>query len=367
MWLGEFYKLFPEASALITGHRQDLGAVEHALARAQSKMRVGQSELQVIEGAAAWSYRDWWPPLNLGTDVELPKDLRTHQAKRKAVETLHDRLKYIEVVSVVLRFLCPEEFGILSPPVASLLIRIPTDNHIDDYMRYLEALQNLRSRYGHHPELKRLAHIDMALWVAAHHSFNPQWAPLKEEMDQDQYFQELRLRNLMEGLGKLGPQSDQQRLLLARVIAGQDCLTAALIAARSCEGLVSELARRIGVYRSRREGHSTFSTLDSALSSRCSPAKLQNLSRSGCRTGTSIAGGNGVTMRSTRKARSPNATQSALSKKFDMSGKSFDRGRERDARTSGFLRGRPSGSRIIGFAASVGIPRPGGKFDTPFS
>ncbi len=261
MWLQEFRKLFPEASELITGQRQDLEAVERALGTARSQMRVGQSELQVIESAAAWSYRTWWPPLNLGTDVELSKDLRTHQAKRKAVETLHNRLKYIEVVSVVLRFLCPEEFGILSPPVASLLNLAPTDNHIDNYMRYLETLQGLRSLYRQYPVSNRLADIDMALWVAAHHSFNPQWTPLKEEMEQDEYFQELRLRNLVEGLGRLGPETDQQRLLFARVIVNHDHLTAALVTARLCESSVLEVAARLGVKPNPKGGQTKFSSL----------------------------------------------------------------------------------------------------------
>ena len=267
MWLEEFRKRFPDASALITEKRQDLEAVERALAPTRSNMRFGASELRIIETLAPWSYLRWWPPLseNFGPDVELPKDLNTLRGKRKAVETLQDRLKHIEVVSVVLRFVRPDEFGILSPPVASLLKLVPTDNHVDNYMRYLETLQNLCNHYRDHLSSKRLADIDMALWVAAHHSFNPQWGSLGEEMDRDQYFQELRLRNLIDGLGRLVPKTDQQRLLLARVIVGHDYLTAALIAAQSCERLVSELARRIEVYPSRKEGRSMFSAVIEAL------------------------------------------------------------------------------------------------------
>lgn len=245
MWLQEFRKLFPEATERYTRQRQNLEAVEHALATARSHMRVGPSELRIIETTAAWSYPDWWPRLSetLDTVVELPKDLRSHETKRRAVEPLQDCLKHIEVVSVVLRFLRPSEFGILSPPVVSLLNLAPADNHVDYYMRYLDVLEDLARHY----RIERVADVDMALWSAAHLSIDPAWASLKEEMEQDKYFQEVRLRNLVEGLGRSGRDSDQQRLLFARVLVRNDHMTAALIAARSYESAVLQLAQRWGV------------------------------------------------------------------------------------------------------------------------
>ena len=246
MWLQEFHKLFPEATERQTGRRQDLEALERSLTPARSHMKVGSSELRIIESSAAWSYANWWPALSKTADsvVELPKNLELPDAKRQAVRALQDCLKHIEVVSVVLRFLCPEEFGILSPPVTWLLNLAPADDHVEYYLRYLNTLHDLAR---HSRGLRRAADIDMALWSAFYLSLDPAWASLKEEMEQDRYFQEIRLKNLVESLGRFGRETDQQRLLLAKAIVKHDHLTAALIAARSYESLVLELAQRLGV------------------------------------------------------------------------------------------------------------------------
>jgi hypothetical protein len=123
MWLQELYRLYPEATWRYTGKRQDVAVVEEELSKARHKMRVGVEELRIIEESKAWTYQRWWPRLSkyIEQAVELAPDALSRHGKRRAIETLYEAFKHIEVVSVVLRFLCPEEFGILSPPVASLL------------------------------------------------------------------------------------------------------------------------------------------------------------------------------------------------------------------------------------------------------
>ena len=112
-------------------------------------MRVGPEDLRCIEDSPAWTYRSWWPRLSAALDppVALPPDLTDPAAKRRAVQDLYDRLNHIEVVSVLLRFYCPPEFGIISPPVASLLNLVPCDPHPRYYCRYLDVLDDLRRHY----------------------------------------------------------------------------------------------------------------------------------------------------------------------------------------------------------------------------
>ncbi len=214
MWLDEFRKLFPEATKRYAGRRQNLEEVEQKLVRARTEMRVDSGELRVIEESTEeWTYAQWWPRLSNtlgeGEHIELPRDLNHVQAKQRAVQLLYDRIKHIEVVSVILRFLWPEHFGIISPPVVSILNLIPTgrENHPSHYLRYLQTLDVLRKRYG---GLEKVADVDMALWSAAHFAreINHPYESLVKQMYRDEYFQELRLRNLLIGVRKHWRQKD---------------------------------------------------------------------------------------------------------------------------------------------------------------
>jgi hypothetical protein len=157
MWLQSFYQLYPEAIRLYTGTRQDVAAVEQELYKAREKMRIGSDELRIIEESKAWTYWRWWPRLSnhIEQPVQLSPDTLSRRGKRKAIEILYGAFKHIEVVSVVLRFLCPEEYAILSPPVASLvnLSWAELEDQVSYYCRYLSSLESLRS----HGCLEKLA------------------------------------------------------------------------------------------------------------------------------------------------------------------------------------------------------------------
>lgn len=250
MWLQDFHRRFAEATERFTGRRQDLAAVERQLVHGR---QVGRSELQIIEESPAWSYPSWWPRLSTGLDktIVLPADLRSRDAKRRAVTDLYEPLKHIEVVSVVLRFLCPEEFGIISPPVASLLNLPPADNHVDYYLRYLGVLKSLAD---HYQVLSRVADIDMALWSAAHLSTDPDLHALADEMNQDTCFQRVRLKNLLEGLTRRSRWTDQSRHVFAATLLKHDYDTAAVIAARSYERWFKVTAERLSISESSKRG-----------------------------------------------------------------------------------------------------------------
>lgn len=244
-WLTTCLALFPEVTEALTGQHQHLTLVEQDLAAARRQMRVGPSELALIETHASWSYPEWWPRLSTVVDqkISLPRRLDSQIARREAVETLQEHLQHIEVTSVVLRFLRPDAFGIISPPVSSLLSLVAVDDHVAHYLRYVELLEACGEHYG----LDRVADVDMALWTAAHLSWLPQYAALREAPREDRFFQELRLANLVAGLGQFWRGSDQQRLLLARTLLSQDFQLAALIAAWVYERILLWLADEHGV------------------------------------------------------------------------------------------------------------------------
>ena len=246
MWLETCLELYDDIAQRLTGQRQDLTRVERELLRARTDNQVGSSDLRMVEESPAWSYPQWWPTLSsqITHAVAIPANLEDAKSRKVAVQRLHDALKHIEVVSVVLRFLCPEEFGILSPPVASLLNLVPLQNkdEIDYYLRYLSVLENLRE---HYKVLERIADVDMALWSAGH--LFPEHRSISEEMYKDDFFREVRLRNLLEGFGRRWGRTDRERLVLAKVFLDHDDILAALIAGRCFESTVRRIAEQLGI------------------------------------------------------------------------------------------------------------------------
>jgi hypothetical protein len=66
-------------------------------------------------------------------------------------------------------------------------------------------------------------------------------------MNKDEFFQEIRLRNLVEGFGSHWTRTDMQRLILGRVLLKHDSILAALIASQAFESVLFEIVRRVGI------------------------------------------------------------------------------------------------------------------------
>ncbi len=248
MWIEECRVLFQVAAKKYAGRNQNLAKVEEELEQGKYLWKVGRRELEIIESSDAWGYPDWWPRLSrqIETPIPLPKDIYSAKGRLTAVESLHKAIKNIEIVSVVLRFMCPDGFGIMSPPVTSFLCLFPSSNEIEQYLHYLRVLGDFRRHYASEA-LKRVADIDMALWAASHLSHDPQYAPIAEEIRNDEHLQETRISNLASGLGLFWKRTSLQRIVLARTVLPYDYGLAGLIAARILESVVRDLGRRLGI------------------------------------------------------------------------------------------------------------------------
>ena len=245
MWLRECHRLFRELLELHSRQKQDLRQVEREVRQARTGNHVTATVLQIIENSAGWTYPSWWPILSEKVKdhpIELPELLPAPQKKQEAIRLLYDRLRHIEVVSVVLRFLCPEEFGILSPPVMNLVNLPRARNHVELYCRYLSILTNIRDHYG---EFKRVADFDMALWAAAHLD-STRHRIIWNQMLHDPYFQEILLSNLLEGFGRSWGQSDRERLMLAKILLDYDYMLAALDCSQMLRGRDSPHGQKVG-------------------------------------------------------------------------------------------------------------------------
>jgi len=244
-WLQEFHKVYPEAIERHTGIPQDLRAVEHALDGERAAGLITPQILRIIEECPAWTYPWWWPRMSLVFQgaVCIPANLTLEGSRHKLIEEMWEHLHHVEVVSVILRFMCPEEFGIMSPPVVSFLHLTPQDNSVTDYERYLKVLGIMRDHYG----LLRIADTDMAIWSTAQLYVDRDFSAITEEMRRDEYFQGILLANIVQGWSGLTWKSGRRNLTLARVFLDQDYLLAALIVGRVYEELIQEPASRWNV------------------------------------------------------------------------------------------------------------------------
>ncbi|MBI1817580.1 MAG: hypothetical protein HYR72_21600 [Deltaproteobacteria bacterium] len=242
MWIQEFLTLFPNATEQVTGKRQDLGGIERQLVRARNTLEVTSADLRVVEESNDWAYAKWWPPLSSGLQgsFKLPENLGQRRSRREAVQVLYEKVRDIEVASVILRFVCPRYFGIISPPVMHLLNLTPKES-IETYLTYTEILQTLADHY----RMERVADIDMALWTAAQLYISPLYAELTKQMNGDAFFQETRLRNLVANLRLESGVSD--RLLFAKVLLDHEHVIAGVIAARAFEDLCRKIAIRLTI------------------------------------------------------------------------------------------------------------------------
>lgn len=259
MWLLQFRELFPKAAKQYKG--LDLKAVEEKLSQARRLFTINKSTLEALEeNTDYWPYGHWWRELSScleeGENIQVPPNvLSSTTNQERIVQSLHRRFKSIEGVSVLLRFLYPEEFGILSFPVIHLINLAPSRRPVRYYLEYLQVLRGFRDNPKYRSdELRRVADIDMALWSAAHfaedRNLKPEIVHLTEEMYRDEYFQEVRFENILKGFSTYtGKLTDSQYLVFATTLLDHDHRIAVAVAARPYDTLIIELAKEFRISR----------------------------------------------------------------------------------------------------------------------
>lgn len=109
-----------------------------------------------------WFSQYWHAPSQIGP-LRLSFEFGDldERNERQAIRELLEEIKHIELVSIILRFIRPDQYGILSPPVERVLnVRWGSDA-VETYVNYLRDLRAIRREVG----FSRVADADMALWV----------------------------------------------------------------------------------------------------------------------------------------------------------------------------------------------------------
>lgn len=131
-----------------------------------SSRALSYGRIKELKKRKYWDFDNFWMiPSWLSCHSKLKatkglfKDLPNNEIN--AANVLYDILKNIEVVSIVLRFIDPVNFGIISPPVRCALGLKAKDSYVDEYLDYLSVLRMYAKEY----EFERAADADIALWT----------------------------------------------------------------------------------------------------------------------------------------------------------------------------------------------------------
>ena len=127
---------------------------------------------------------------------------------------MHAGLKFIENVSVVLRYVNPLQYGIISPPVEKVLEVRRGRTEVETYLNYLRDIRDVRDHHG----LARAADADMALWVVQERILSSyRDHDLLREFRGDLFLRRRRAVNLLAGLGDAAQDDDLPALAKALV------------------------------------------------------------------------------------------------------------------------------------------------------
>ena len=238
--------LFGDVTKIRYGKRQRLESVEEEVA---SLLEQGAELWEIVHAIYNSPHfdADIFGPL----DVDRIKDdlkkavdsewrsLREHEL----IEKLHGVFRQIEPVSVVMRFICPKRFGIMSSPVATLLGVRPKRRATSTYKEaYAESLRELRDSRG----FTRAAHVEMALWalqvgVLDQRLPEEQGEPLTKAYEKDLQLRRLETGNLTKQLF-----AENTELGVADALLDINPKLAGKIAGIEFEQLVSKRVLRAG-------------------------------------------------------------------------------------------------------------------------
>lgn len=182
----------------------DLRAIEQKVQHLRGRRPLTYQDLAFFVSPEHWWFEQFWvfPPEEKVSPAlrrrtfdfwHLPKN------QDQVLEGLFDVFKSIELVSIILRFIKPEAYGIISPPVERVLDVRRGSDALETYRNYLDNLEAIRRHY----DFRRAADVDMALWVLHERCFGTHRDPdIASAYATDRFMLKLRAHNLIEHLLK---------------------------------------------------------------------------------------------------------------------------------------------------------------------
>lgn len=217
----------------------DLASVEEKVRRLRVRTPLTYSDLAYFESPEHWWFKRFWvfPPKE---EIEPTLKQETfdfwnlpESNEPGTIRRLLHIFKSIELVSIILRFIRPEHYGIFSSPIQHMLDIRHGRNLVETYLAFLDNLREIRKHAG----FARVADVDMALWVLHERCFGRyQDVRTLKAYREDNFILQLRANNLVAPLAEL---SDAK---LAKALVEVKPDIAALIACHHFEILIRKLA-----------------------------------------------------------------------------------------------------------------------------
>ena len=148
-YLRTCYKLFPELTEHKYKRVQDLKEIENLTAHIRLACRLTYDDIEVLTENRFLDVRmfGYWPGREeIACELEQRVFDFAHlpESEEQVVQELLSVFRQIEIVSVILRFVDPKNYGILSPPVEQILGVGSTYDHREKYRLYVKNIRTIR-------------------------------------------------------------------------------------------------------------------------------------------------------------------------------------------------------------------------------
>jgi len=201
-----------------------------------------------------WCFLKWWEmPEIEDRDLLSLKGIfvRLQPKDEHVIKELIHIIKYVEVVSCILRFVAPEYYGIFSAPVENLL-NIKGKNSVGKYLSYLDDLEKLKKEY----KFKRIADVDMALWALANILNYPELRayPKYQKIYEDYRKRTNPIKKIMAVNSLSQIWQEKGYVFIAELFLGIDHEIAGIIAGREVERFVHNQCDKHGIEKEGKTG-----------------------------------------------------------------------------------------------------------------
>ena len=246
-YLHECLRLHWQVSEIRYGKLQDLADVESRVVRMWEKQASMWEVVEAIHDAKAFdaSMFGSFDRSSLKSKIDKTEWHDLAVQEHKLIPRLFEAFRQIEPVSVVLRFIDPVRFGIMSSPVQTVLGIRPRRKQTATYGAYLKSLRQIREKR----RFERVADVEMALWVLQVGVLDgvlptPPREELAKDYEEDAELRRIQTRNLTVQL-----LNEMSKLDVADALIDTDVALAGQIAGIEFELLVVAASQRGGEQR----------------------------------------------------------------------------------------------------------------------
>lgn len=173
-----FRDLFKRALHEKYGTIENMELLEQKMAHLRTGISITYEDMLVIADESFWPFRKFWSwPKKESIEKELfstgPLLSRINEDyskyEKEVITKLNQIFKNISLVSILLRFIFPEYYGIYSTPVLHISGTLRGRDKVEDYLNYIKNLRDILNiiEIREHYHIERVADVDMLLLALA--------------------------------------------------------------------------------------------------------------------------------------------------------------------------------------------------------